>query len=45
MTLDEFRPDDIYYDNRLGKPKHDARTVPVILNNISSGKHASHFIS
>jgi transposase InsO family protein len=28
MTLDGFRPDDVYYNNKPGKPKRDAKTVP-----------------
>ena len=28
MTLDGLRPDDIYYDRKLGKPDHDAKTIP-----------------
>ena len=28
MTLDGFRPDDVYYDNRPEKPERDAKTVP-----------------
>ena len=28
MTLDGIRPDDVYYDNKPEKLKHDAKTVP-----------------
>ena len=28
MTLDGFRPDDVYYNNKLNKPESDAKTVP-----------------
>lgn len=28
MTLDGFRPDDVYYDNKPNKPESDAKTVP-----------------
>jgi hypothetical protein len=28
MTLDGVRPDDVYYDNKPEKPKHNAKTVP-----------------
>jgi hypothetical protein len=28
MTLDGFRPDDVFYDSKPGKPKRDAKTVP-----------------
>jgi transposase InsO family protein len=27
MTLDGFRPDDVYYDSRPGKPNRNAKTV------------------
>ena len=28
MTLDGFRPDDVYYNNKPNKPEHDAKMVP-----------------
>ena len=28
MTLDGFRPDDVYYNNKPDKPERDAKTVP-----------------
>ena len=28
MTLDGIRPDDVYYDKKLEKPKRDSKTVP-----------------
>ncbi len=28
MTLDGIRPDDVYYNNKPDKPKHNAKTVP-----------------
>ncbi len=28
MTLDGFRPDDVYYDRKPEKPKRNAKTVP-----------------
>lgn len=28
MTLNGFRPDDVYYGNKPGKPNRDAKTVP-----------------
>ena len=28
MTLEGFRPVDVYYDDKPDKPKHDAKTVP-----------------
>jgi transposase InsO family protein len=28
MTLDGLRPDDVYYDRKLAKPHHAAKTVP-----------------
>jgi len=28
VTLDGFRPDDLYYDRKPGKPKRDAKAVP-----------------
>ena len=28
MALDGIRPDDVYYNNKLDKPKRDAKTVP-----------------
>ena len=28
MTLDGLRPDDVYYDNKPGKPERDAKTIP-----------------
>ena len=28
MTLDGFRPDDVYYDNEPEKPKREAKKVP-----------------
>jgi len=28
MTLEGFRPDDIYYNKKPKKPKHDSKTVP-----------------
>ena len=28
MTLDGFRPDDVYYEKKPEKPKRDAKTVP-----------------
>jgi len=28
MTLDGFRPDDVYFNNKPDKPKRDAKTVP-----------------
>jgi putative transposase len=28
MTLDGLRPDDVFYNNKPGKPKRDAKTVP-----------------
>jgi hypothetical protein len=35
MTLQGLRPDDVYYDNKLKKPRRDSKTVP---RNI--GRHA-----
>jgi transposase InsO family protein len=29
MTLDGIRPDDVYYDRKPAKPKRDAKTVPI----------------
>jgi hypothetical protein len=28
MALDGIRPDDVYYEKKPEKPKHDAKTVP-----------------
>jgi hypothetical protein len=28
MTLDGFRPDDVYYEKKPEKPKRDAKKVP-----------------
>jgi len=28
MTLDNIRPDDVYYDNKPDKPKRDAKKAP-----------------
>jgi len=38
MTLDGFRPDDVYYDSKPEKPDRDAKIVP---NNICSKKQES----
>ena len=50
-TLDGFRPDDVFYEKDLEKPKHNAKTVPRNIEQhffqewrTSNSMHDSHFV-